>query len=57
MKRGRPVGSKFPKEYRLRLSNEDFDKIKEISKISGVKISAILRKLIKEFIEKWEATK
>lgn len=57
MKRGRPVGSKFPKEYRLRLSNEDFDKLKEISKISGVKISAILRKLIKEFIEKWEATK
>ncbi len=57
MKRGRPVGSKFPKEYRLRLSNEDFDKLKEISKITGVKISAILRKLIKEFIEKWEATK
>ena len=57
MKRGRPIGSKFPKEYRLRLSNEDFEKLKEISKISGVKISAILRNLIREFIVKWEETR
>lgn len=57
MKRGRPVGSKFPKEYRLRLSNEDFKKLKEISEISGVKISAILRNLIREFIVKWEETR
>lgn len=57
MKRGRPVGSKFPKEYRLRLSNEDFEKLKEISKISEVKISVILRNLIREFIVKWEETR
>lgn len=57
MKRGRPIGSKFPKEYRLRLSNEDFKKLKEISEISGVKISAILRNLIREFIVKWEETR
>lgn len=57
MKRGRPIGSKFPKEYRLRLSNEDFEKLKEISEISGVKISAILRNLIREFITKWEETR
>lgn len=57
IKRGRPIGSKFPKEYRLRMSNEDFEKLKEISKISGVKISEILRRLIKDFIDNFETNK
>ena len=57
IKRGRPIGSKFPKEYRLRMSNEDFNKLKEISKITGVKISEILRNLIKDFIDTFEVSK
>jgi len=51
---GRPMGAKFPKEYRLRMSNEDYEKLVKIAKLTGTKVSVILRNLIKEFIDKFE---
>jgi len=51
---GRPMGAKFPKEYRIRMTNEDYEKLAKIAKVTGTKVSVIIRTLIKEFIDKFE---
>jgi len=49
--RGRPKGSgKYPRMYRLRLSEEQYTKLKRLALLLGIDTSRILRALIDNFI-------
>ena len=50
--RGRPKGSgKYTKSYRIRLSEEQLNKLKLVSEATGLDISVILRDLIDKHLE------
>lgn len=53
MPRGRPKGSgKFKMQYRLRLSDEQREKLKELAVKNQTTESDILRKLVEEAFER-----
>ena len=55
--RGRPKGSgKYPKMYRLRMSEEQYSKLKLLAELLGIDISRIVRALIENFISGFDIT-
>lgn len=55
-KRGRPKGTgKFESAFRLRLSEDDYTKLKSISEVTGASISQTVRTLISDYISHFDA--
>ena len=54
-KRGRPKGTgKFESAFRLRLSEDDYTKLKSISEVTGLSISQTVRALISDYISHFD---
>lgn len=54
-KRGRPKGSgKFGSAFRLRLKENEYKKLKQISGLTGLSISQTVRELISDYISKFD---
>ena len=54
-KRGRPKGTgKFGSAFRLRLREDDYNKLKSISEVTGLSISQTVRTLISDYISHFD---
>lgn len=51
--RGRPPGSQYEKCYRLRMESKNYERLQEISDVTGMPASKIIRLLINDFTTKF----